>query len=75
MKLSMLPIVNRAQQVRLQLLAAIDELEDDKHTISINGTRQDDALRALVKPVIKAALHARVCSIDRDLMTYGVELG
>lgn len=72
MKLAMLPIVQRTVKARNdidELLAAIDL---DMVQVIIRSTYQDDAMVALVKPVIVAELKARRTSLERDLESYGV---
>ena len=74
MKLSLLPIVQRAVKARGdidELLACIDI---DAVQVIIRANYQDDAMVALVKPVIAAELKARRAQIDRDLESYGVKV-
>jgi hypothetical protein len=74
MKLSMLPIVERTVQARERVERAIAGIEDNTLQVLILGEYQDDAMEALVRPVVLAELKARLCSLDRDLVSYRVEV-
>ncbi|MEO7335776.1 MAG: hypothetical protein ABIV63_04260 [Caldimonas sp.] len=74
MKLSLLPLVELADVVRQVVLAELAALDADNFVVTINGSRQDDALRAVAKPVLERELRGRLASLDRDLQAYGVDV-
>lgn len=40
--------------------------------VTIDGERQDEAMLALVRPVIETEIRARMASLDRDIEAMGV---
>lgn len=86
-RLSMLPIIQRTADLRGALMRKLDVLRawkggeaDDPSRyrsvcLTIDGDRQDDAMLALLLPVIVRELEARVAQLDRDLASYGFEVG
>lgn len=74
MKLSMFPIVKRTIATRDQLEQLIAEVEIGRLQVSIAAQVQDEAMIALVKPVVLMELKGRLASLDRDLEAYGVQV-
>lgn len=74
MKLSMFPIVKRTIATRDQLEQLIAEVEIGRLQVSIAAQVQDEAMIALVKPVVLRELKGRLASLDRDLEAYGVQV-
>ena len=74
MKLSMLPIVERTAKARDAIDLAIAAVEMDLVQVTIQGVYQDDAMVALIRPVVMGELKARRASLDRDLDSYGVKV-
>lgn len=74
MKLSMFPIVKRTIATRGQLEQLIAEVEIGRLQVSIAAQAQDEAMIALVKPVVLMELKGRLASLDRDLEAYGVQV-
>ena len=74
MKLSMFPIVKRTIATRDQLEQLIAEVEIGRLQVSIAAQVQDEAMIALIKPVVLMELEGRLASLDRDLEAYGVQV-
>lgn len=74
MKLSHLPLVHGLIGERRQLLDALGQLTERKLAITIDGLRQDEAIIALVIPVLTCELKARVAKLDRELEAHQVEI-
>lgn len=74
MKLSMFPIVKRTIATRDQLEQLIAEVEIGRLQVSIAAQVQDEAMIALIKPVVLMELKGRLASLDRDLEAYGVQV-
>lgn len=76
MKLEMFAIVSRTMTVRDKLIEQIGAVETAERGlgVTIHGIYQDEAMLAVVRPVVLTELRARLASIDRDLVSYGVEL-
>lgn len=84
MKLSLLQMVVRHADARLQLLHTLDALavigDPDNQLkprglfIAIDGEPQDETILALARPVIEREIRARVTEIERELADLGVEV-
>lgn len=74
MKLSMFGIVKRTIEARERIENLIASAEIGHVFVTVGGTQQDEAMCAVVKPVVIAELKARRASLDRDLESYGVEV-
>ncbi len=74
MKLSMFPIVKRTVEARERIENLIDRAEIGQLFVTVGGQQQDEAMSAVVKPVIIGELKARRASLDRDLEAYGVQV-
>lgn len=71
----MFPIVQRTIRERERLLDLLAEVEIGRVHVSIGTQLQDEAMSALVKPVVLAELKGRIASFERDLESYGVAVG
>ena len=74
MRITSLPRVNDLQRERNRLFALKAEVENDRLQVVIRSEHQDDAMVALVVPVIARELAARLCRVAAELKTLGVEL-
>ena len=74
MKLSIFPIVKRTIATRDQLEQPNAEVEIGRLQVSIAAQVQDEAMIALIKPVVLMELKGRLASLDRDLEAYGVQV-
>lgn len=79
MKLCRLEMVNRIADERKALLHRIaivdaprETLVEPRYRILIDGERQDEAIHALVRPVLVRELKARIATLDKDLEALGV---
>lgn len=74
MKLSHLPLVHSMVGERRQLVDFMDALAQRNLVVSIDGSRQDETIVALVLPVIACELNARISKLDRELAALDVEV-
>lgn len=74
MRLANLSMINRSVGERERLLKLRAEVEADQCQVVIRGTYQDDAMAALVRPVIVGELNGRIRALERELVGMGVEL-
>ncbi|MGI4730925.1 MAG: hypothetical protein ACRYFW_04150 [Janthinobacterium lividum] len=49
------------------------EVEADRLQVTIASTYQDDAMAALVRPVVLGEINGRIRALDRDLISMGVD--
>lgn len=75
MKLAMLSIVQRTAEARSQVELDIRVVEGDMFDITFAGRYQDDAMKAAAKAAILSELRGRKASLERDLDSYGVDVG
>lgn len=83
-RLTSLPMVNRIVDARAEQFRHLDALQACTGTeplssyayyvITVDGQRMDDAMLALVKPVIEREINGRIAAFDRDLEALGVDL-
>lgn len=66
-----MPMLIRTMDARDALMRSLQALPSCL-VITIDGERQDDAMLALVRPVIEAEIRARMASLDRDIEAMGV---
>lgn len=74
MKLSRLNMVNQAVREKGDLALALSSLKGGLIDIIIAGKYQDDAMKAVVMPVIEKEIAGRIAAIDRDLKSWNVEI-
>lgn len=74
MRLGALDMVNRSVKERDRLLALRAEIEADGLNVVIRGQYQDDAMVALIRPVINGEITGRLRRIESDLVSMGVDL-
>lgn len=70
-----LPMLNRtmvAREALMRTLQALLAAGEPGFAVTIDGERQDDAMLALVRPVIETEIRARMASLDRDIEAMGV---
>lgn len=75
MRLASLPLINRGVAERDRLLHLRASVENDKLQILVVSTYQDDAMVALVRPVVVREINARLYVIEAELRALGLELG
>lgn len=83
-RLNSLAMINRIVDARSALQRKLDALKVREEPASLLGARPlavtvdgeslDEAMLALVRPVIEKELRARLASIDRDLRALGVDV-
>ena len=74
MRLASLPLANIAVGERRRLLALREAVESDKLQVVISSAYQDDAMVALVRPVLAREINARLHRVEAELKALGVEL-
>ena len=75
MKRSMRPIVKRTAEALVQVELDIEVVENSLFDITFAGRYQDDAMKAAAKGAILSELRGRKASLERDLESYGVDVG
>lgn len=75
MKLSRLAMVNRIDLARHGLHEDLRALQAGDFVMTVRGNRQDEALLALVRPVLEREIKARIAALEADLEQLGVEVG
>ncbi len=73
-QLTSLPIINRAVAERERLLGLRAAVEADRLQVTIASNYQDDAMAALVRPVLIGELNGRIRALERDLVSMGVDV-
>lgn len=74
MKLAALPMINCSAAERERLIRLREAVKADALQVTISGTYQDDAMAALVRPVVIGELTGRIRALERDLVGMGVDL-
>ena len=72
-QLASLPIINCAVAARDRSIKLRAEVEADRLQVTIASTYQDDAMAALVRPVVLGEINGRIRALDRDLISMGVD--
>ena len=72
----MFPIVERTVAVRREIVKQIDLVEGGGSKLggTIQGTYQDEAMLAVVRPHVVGELRARLFALDRDLRNYNITI-